>query len=272
MESALVSFARTAADKATTLDTSRRSQDAIVLIGIGPPDQSNAGAELATLAHHLVQKVSIARVEYCFTSGLLPSYAAVQERLQREQARCLMLQWQLGIEPTQRDVSVSVWYCDFAASGEAIPISLFENAAILHVLMDKYLGALQTRSVERYVRPIPNTDSTDEPSAYQRSEALRALDQRIDAMLPSEYQGKTDSVSPQSMGSASIKTDEQGRVAWDEIWTSFCDLAMAGGPPHRGKLLEAVTIAEVLDQREKYEEVVAEIRRGIEMVTGLKTQ
>jgi sirohydrochlorin cobaltochelatase len=270
MESALASHARSADERASSSSGPVRSEDVILLIGSGINRQPNVGAELATLAHHLVQNVANAKVEFCFTSRLVPSYASVRERMQRDQARCILLPWRMGIDSILPDCSASAWYCDFASNGEGASVELLEQPSIIHVLMDKYLGALQTRSVERYVRSSSNTVSTDEPSA-QRSVALRALDQQIDAMLPSEYQGKTDDVSPQSMGSASIKLDEQGRVAWDEIWTSFCDLALAGGPPHRGKLLEAVTSAEVLEQREKYEEVVAEIRRGIEMVTGLKT-
>ena len=39
------------------------------------------------------------------------------------------------------------------------------------------------------------------------------------------------------MRAAGLKYDADGKVAWDEIWGSFCDLAMAGGPPHKGKLL-----------------------------------
>ena len=73
------------------------------------------------------------------------------------------------------------------------------------------------------------------------------------------------------MGSASIDSDNFGVVAWDEIWTSFCDLAMAGGPPHRGRLLEAVTSEQAQQSIVAYESVVQEIRRGIEMVTGLST-
>ena len=40
------------------------------------------------------------------------------------------------------------------------------------------------------------------------------------------------------MRSAGLKYDSDGNVAWNEIWGSFCDLAMAGGPPHKGALLK----------------------------------
>lgn len=62
-----------------------------------------------------------------------------------------------------------------------------------------------------------------------------------------------------------MKFGDDGKVAWDEIWGSFCDLAMAGGPPHKGKLLEPGDAV-----GERYAAVVAEICRGITMVTGLK--
>jgi sirohydrochlorin cobaltochelatase len=54
-------------------------------------------------------------------------------------------------------------------------------------------------------------------------------------------------------------------VAWDEMWGSFCDLAMAGGPPHRGTLL-------LSGGADSTGVVVNEIVRGIGMVTGLDVE
>ncbi len=87
-------------------------------------------------------------------------------------------------------------------------------------------------------------------------------------LLPPRYRdGKGVCAAP--MGTAPMRYNEVGQVEWDQMWTDFCDLALAGGPPHRGTLLEPVLPEEVLAQREAYECVVAEIRRGLEMVTGL---
>ena len=80
----------------------------------------------------------------------------------------------------------------------------------------------------------------------------------------------TKTCSPISMGSAALKYDADGQVAWDQIWGSFCDLAMAGGPPHKGTLLEPGTEAEIDAQFGRYDEVGEEICRGISMVTGLR--
>ncbi|MGH7319708.1 MAG: hypothetical protein ACRELA_08800 [Candidatus Rokuibacteriota bacterium] len=60
-----------------------------------------------------------------------------------------------------------------------------------------------------------------------------------------------------------------GTVAWDRAWQGFCELALAGGPPHRGTLLEPAPREDVLGDPSRYAEVVRELRRGIRMVTGL---
>jgi sirohydrochlorin cobaltochelatase len=99
---------------------------------------------------------------------------------------------------------------------------------------------------------------------------LAALDARINALLPPRYQHCYTSVSPNSMGSAGLRYAPDGRVAWDEIWTTFCDLALAGGPPHRGHLLEPVSEAEVVAAPGHYRDVVAEVGRAIGMTTGLR--
>jgi sirohydrochlorin cobaltochelatase len=98
------------------------------------------------------------------------------------------------------------------------------------------------------------------------------LEARLKTLLPEEYRDSYEEVQPVSMGSAGLKYGQDGRVAWDEIWGSFCDLAMAGGPPHRGTLLEPATKADINLDPERYKEVVAELCRGVEMVTGLAAE
>ena len=99
--------------------------------------------------------------------------------------------------------------------------------------------------------------------------ALEALDKKLRAILPEQYQYSYDDVLPVSMGSAGLKFDDDGRVAWNKIWATFCDLAMAGGPPHRGTLLEPASEETVSAAPENYRRVADEIRRGVSLVTGL---
>lgn len=98
------------------------------------------------------------------------------------------------------------------------------------------------------------------------------LEARIRTMLPAEYQDTYADVKPDPMRSAGLKLDADGQVAWNEMWGSFCDLAMAGGPPHKGRLLGPGEPAAIAAQPERYREVQQEIGRGIQVVTSLETR
>src|SRR3954470_4237319 len=88
---------------------------------------------------------------------------------------------------------------------------------------------------------------------------FEALESRIRTILPEEYQDTYEDVQPVSMGSAGLKYAPDGKVAWDEIWATFCDLAMAGGPPHKGVLLEPGSSSAIETDPERYRLVVEEI-------------
>jgi sirohydrochlorin cobaltochelatase len=95
------------------------------------------------------------------------------------------------------------------------------------------------------------------------------LERRLRTLLPEEYQDRYDDVQPVSMGTAGVRYGPGGRIAWDQMWGSFCDLAMAGGPPHKGTLLLPGAPEEIAANRPRYDAVVAEICRAIGMVTEL---
>ena len=99
---------------------------------------------------------------------------------------------------------------------------------------------------------------------------LDELEQRLKTLLPEEYRDRYDEVQPVSMGTAGVRYAADGRIAWDQMWGSFCDLALAGGPPHKGTLLEPASADEIQADPAAYAAVVAEICRGIMMVTDLE--
>ena len=103
-------------------------------------------------------------------------------------------------------------------------------------------------------------------------EALDELEYQIKAILPEVYQDTYEDVQPVPMRSAGLVYDADGKVAWDELWESFCDLAMAGGPPHKGTLLEPGLRADIDAQPDRYRGVTDEICRGITQATGLPAQ
>jgi len=106
--------------------------------------------------------------------------------------------------------------------------------------------------------------------AADEAQALEALDSRIKTLLPEVYQDSYEALQPVPMRSAGLKFAPDGRVAWDEMWGSFCDLAMAGGPPHKGALLGPGRAADIDADFDRYDEAADEICRGIRLVTGLR--
>ena len=73
------------------------------------------------------------------------------------------------------------------------------------------------------------------------------------------------------MSAAPFVWRADGRPDWRAMWTSFCELALFGGPPHRGpeSALRAVTGAEPTGEEL---DPVQEIRRGIWETTGLYSE
>jgi len=76
--------------------------------------------------------------------------------------------------------------------------------------------------------------------------------------------GRADSAP---MSSASFMWRPDGRPDWAGMWTTFCELALYGGPPHRGP--ESPLRAPSGSAADSDAEMLAEMRRGIWETTGL---
>src|SRR5689334_18722508 len=96
-------------------------------------------------------------------------------------------------------------------------------------------------------------------------EVLEELERRFRTLLPEEYRDRYEDMQPLPMGSAGVRYGADGLIAWDQMWGSFCDLAMAGGPPHKGTLLEPARTSEIESDRAAYAAAVREICRGLSM-------
>jgi hypothetical protein len=70
------------------------------------------------------------------------------------------------------------------------------------------------------------------------------------------------------MCSAPLVYNQDGTVAWEQMWDTFCDLASAGGPPHRGNMLAAPIQED--NTTPAYQQVGHELIRGIRLVSGLE--
>ncbi len=75
-------------------------------------------------------------------------------------------------------------------------------------------------------------------------------------------------VSAASMGSADFIWREDGRPDWEQMWSGFCELALYGGPPHRGEEAALHASAAAVLPTEEID-AIAEIRRGVWETTGL---
>ena len=106
-------------------------------------------------------------------------------------------------------------------------------------------------------------------TSVEDSRIFAELEGRLRTLLPEEYQDRYDDLQPVPMGTAGVRYGAGGKIAWDQMWGSFCDLAMAGGPPHKGTLLLPGAQDDIVANQDRYEAVVAEICRGIGMVTEL---
>ena len=69
------------------------------------------------------------------------------------------------------------------------------------------------------------------------------------------------------MSSAPFVWREDGRPDWARMWTTFCELALYGGPPQRGP--ESPLRAPATQAADCDGEMLAEMRRGIWETTGL---
>ena len=74
------------------------------------------------------------------------------------------------------------------------------------------------------------------------------------------------------MAAAPFVWRQDGRPDWRSMWTSFCELALFGGPPHRGAE-QALRGSEAASAHAASDpETVAEIHRGIRETTGLDSE
>jgi Ni2+-binding GTPase involved in maturation of urease and hydrogenase len=88
-------------------------------------------------------------------------------------------------------------------------------------------------------------------------------------MTPPDEPLRDDRAAP--MSSAPFVWRVDGRPDWATMWASFCDLALHGGPPHRGRDT-ALRGAPDGGQIGSSPEMVEELRRGIVETTGLRAE
>lgn len=203
----------------------------------------------------------------------------------------------LNIQIPWGAASVHPCVLDFGSRHESSPNQqachldvLIAPCEIVSILIGKALVAFEPEREVCVARASSladtNTGYDAEAGASTRmaKEIATGMASHLNAMMdwiPSHYRIAESAVDPNSMGSAAIDSDAFEQVRWGEVWTTFCAFALAGGPPHRGTLLVPELLSGPGEPRsgdsngvdlERYQSVVAEIRRGIQECSGLETQ
>lgn len=251
-------------------------ETAILIVGESS-ENALVNADLARLAHLVLEGSAFAGVGYSFLGTTRPDIPEATLSLTASGVQnVIVVPWLIRQEESLQRIAKEI---DYIVRVDGLKVVLATPAlahpAVLNLLVSNHCVAISdeahqfavTEEIAPQAGRAIHSATSDIPA--QDAYELHELERRINSMLPSEYQGQYETVKPTSMGTASLKFDDAGKVAWDNIWTSFCDLALAGGPPHRGTLLEAVPSADALADPEQYQAVVAEIERGIKLVTSL---
>jgi sirohydrochlorin cobaltochelatase len=260
---------------AVSLTGGRRNLDEIVVViassdGTTPADN----AELAKLARLVYEAHRFADVAYGFLGFSTPGVEEVVARWARLGARGIAVVPHLLFDQTTYRRLVRLAQAGGAASGVKVAVGrpIDAHPALSWALVRRHLEALSGATVLPGVgAPWVNPDLLRVlQNAHGHSPGMGAEWQaRIASILPPRYRDPGLTVDSAPMGAAPLQRDAEGRVAWDEMWQGFCELGLAGGPPHRGTLLEAVAPDEALADSARYSEVRRELARGLRMVTGL---
>lgn len=239
---------------------------AVVLVGGGNASPV-ANAELARVARLVCEAHRFGEVAYAFLELTTPSLGEVTARWARLGARLVVVvpYAVLGGRFQRRLASEA----GIAARASRVAVSvappLASHPALVWALARRYLEALG----EAAATLDPTLVQAFRGAHAHEAEPLADLEARVAATLPPRYRGAGAEVSPAPMGAAPLEFDGDGGVAWDRMWQGFCELALAGGPPHRGALLEPAAREAVAADPARYAAVVRELARGLRMVTGL---
>ncbi len=136
------------------------------------------------------------------------------------------------------------------------------------LIADESIGATAAQGTQQWAQGL--ADYLGEPVglAFAEPSYLEAALQAAEAGGAGAYVDEVAPAPQTTMSSADFVWLDDGRPDWGSMWQSFCELALFGGPPHRG---EDSALRHVIDTRALAEDFdpVAEIRRGIFETTGL---
>lgn len=238
------------------------NETALLVVGRGSRD-ADSNAEVYQIARLLWERIELGSVEAAFHGSTKPDIAAgIKRCIQTGAKRIIVLPYLLCENPLYESITKQVrenqaLYPDVTLN---ITAHMTGHEGIIAAIHQRYDEALAVKRIRR-TGHLHAHGSVTHAHSTPGAEGLQAI-------LPPRYQGDV-TVTAAPMSAADLIYNSNGQVAWDEIWGGFCDLALAGGPPHRGTLLEPVPLEQIAMNPEGYQRVWAELERGIRMITGL---
>jgi len=248
----------------------RQPGQTMVVIATGGGANPATNAEVARLARLVYEAHGFGDVTCAFAGLTTPSVGDAVARAARLGARSVVVVPHLLFDPRGRRRVIRQARAAGAAARVDVAVArpLDSHPGFVWALIRRHLEALAESGLGgAWVNP--DLLRVLEHAHAHGPRLNGDLESRMAALLPPRYQNPALAVSSAAMGAAPLQRDDDGRVAWDQMWQGFCELALAGGPPHRGTLLEAVAPDAATADPARYAEVRAELARGLEMVTGL---
>lgn len=263
---------------ASTPSVEPLEQTAVVVVGRGSRDP-DSNSEVAKMARLVFEGRNYGWVETAFHSLTRPGVEDMVDRVIRLGARRVVVAPYLlfGGRIADGIAAGATSVCQSHSVPLVVSQPLSGHPGVLDAVVREYhraaegLSAANCDLCKYRLRFAGFENELNLPQGSDHRHGFRG----IDSVLPPRYRGEIP-VSAAPMSAANLQYDQDGRVAWDRIWGSidpdspFCELALAGGPPHRGSLLEPVDPTAVIRDPGAYAGVIEELSRGIGLTTGLR--
>ncbi|MCW1969622.1 MAG: sirohydrochlorin chelatase [Anaerolineae bacterium] len=256
---------------------------AVAVVGYGTRDP-DANAEVARLARLLYEGRDFGWVEPAYYLLTKPNVNTIIQRFAQLGAQRVIVLPYLIFTGYVYERMIEQATQVAAAAGLQITIApyLFPHPALLEAVAERFDEAVNgkanmTCDLCKYRRKMAGQENefglaqaaTHRHGLGAKNTPMHDFEQRLAQWLPPKYQKNTQVSAMPMPGAAGLEFDQNGEVAWDNMWTDFCDLALAGGPAHRGELLEPVAPDLIAQDPQGYDAAMREIVRGITMVTDL---
>ncbi len=256
-----------------------RAETALALIGRGSSDP-DSNADVARMARLVWEGTGYARVAYGFYSITAPRVPeTIDACIALGARRVVIMPYLLFTGRILQRIEQQVITARQRHPDRDLLLThhLGLHEGVISAIIQRFHETLAGQAAVncdlcKYRRLFPGyTADFGRPQTSDHDHGLRGA---LDPILSPRYRtGQPVSSAP--MTAAPLVFDELGRVAWDRVWggddpaNPFCELALAGGPPHRGTLLEPVDPATVQADPTGYARVIAELARALQIVTDL---